>query len=138
MGDGNKAGLWAALKRPSAKYSLLTLLVVGFFSGIVDSAKNLLGIHSPSTVFAGIGENMGAGIGVGFAHGVGEELAADGDGVVAGGLGQLLGGQNGDGRLLFHRRVPIPRRIFHQHRQRYEGSQDEQVSRQHPRPARRY
>jgi cytochrome c-type protein NapC len=26
--------LWARLKRPSAKYSLLTLLVVGFFSGI--------------------------------------------------------------------------------------------------------
>ena len=28
--------------------------------------KSLLGIHSPSTVFAGIGKNMGAGIGVGF------------------------------------------------------------------------
>jgi cytochrome c-type protein NapC len=26
---------WSALKRPSAKYSLLTLLVVGFFSGII-------------------------------------------------------------------------------------------------------
>jgi cytochrome c-type protein NapC len=26
---------WSVLKRPSAKYSLLTLLVVGFFSGIV-------------------------------------------------------------------------------------------------------
>jgi cytochrome c-type protein NapC len=26
---------WAALRRPSAKYSLLTLLVVGFFGGIV-------------------------------------------------------------------------------------------------------
>ena len=26
---------WALLKRPSAKYSLLTLLVVGFFSGIL-------------------------------------------------------------------------------------------------------
>ncbi len=28
-------GLWVTLKRPSAKYSLLTLLVVGFFSGII-------------------------------------------------------------------------------------------------------
>ena len=28
-------GLWGTLKRPSAKYSLLTLLVVGFFSGII-------------------------------------------------------------------------------------------------------
>ena len=41
--------------------------ISGFFSGIVDGAKNLLGIHSPSTVFAGIGTNMGLGIGVGFA-----------------------------------------------------------------------
>ena len=30
-----KAGLWSMLKRPSAKYSLLSLLVVGFISGIV-------------------------------------------------------------------------------------------------------
>jgi len=28
-------GIWATLKRPSAKYSLLFLLVVGFFSGII-------------------------------------------------------------------------------------------------------
>ena len=35
------------------------------FSGIVDGAKPA-GIHSPSTVFAGIGENMGLGIGMGF------------------------------------------------------------------------
>ncbi len=34
MGDGNKTGLWATLKRPSAKYSLLTLLLVGFVSGV--------------------------------------------------------------------------------------------------------
>ncbi|MCK6404530.1 MAG: NapC/NirT family cytochrome c [Rhodocyclaceae bacterium] len=30
----NKSGFLAALRRPSAKYSLLTLLVVGFFSGV--------------------------------------------------------------------------------------------------------
>jgi cytochrome c-type protein NapC len=28
-------GMWSTLKRPSAKYSLLTLLVVGFFAGII-------------------------------------------------------------------------------------------------------
>jgi len=28
-------GLWATLKKPSAKYSLLALLLVGFFSGII-------------------------------------------------------------------------------------------------------
>jgi cytochrome c-type protein NapC len=31
----NSSGFWRMLRRPSAKYSLLTLLVVGFFSGIV-------------------------------------------------------------------------------------------------------
>ncbi len=30
-----KTGFWAILRRPSAKYSLLTLLVVGFIAGIV-------------------------------------------------------------------------------------------------------
>jgi cytochrome c-type protein NapC len=37
--DNNKPGLikrmWSTLKQPSAKYSLLTLLLVGFFSGII-------------------------------------------------------------------------------------------------------
>ena len=40
--------------------------VKGFFGGIVDGVKNFLGIHSPSRVFAGIGENMAAGLGVGW------------------------------------------------------------------------
>lgn len=38
MAEDNKGLIgrcWSALKQPSAKYSLLTLLVVGFFSGIV-------------------------------------------------------------------------------------------------------
>ena len=34
MADNEKSGLLAMLRRPSAKYSLLSLLVVGFFSGI--------------------------------------------------------------------------------------------------------
>lgn len=40
--------------------------VKGFFSGIVDSVLGFLGINSPSRVFAGIGENMAAGLGVGW------------------------------------------------------------------------
>lgn len=40
--------------------------VSNFVGGIVSNVKGVLGIHSPSRVFAGIGENMGAGIGVGF------------------------------------------------------------------------
>lgn len=34
--------------------------------GIVDGVKNMLGIHSPSTVFAGIGENMALGLAEGW------------------------------------------------------------------------
>ena len=30
-----KQGMWRFLRTPSAKYSLLTLLVVGFFAGII-------------------------------------------------------------------------------------------------------
>lgn len=37
-----------------------------FFGGIVDGVKGLLGIHSPSRVFADIGDNMAKGVGVGF------------------------------------------------------------------------
>ena len=38
MSKGNPGFIrrsWATLRRPSAKYSLLTLLFVGFFSGII-------------------------------------------------------------------------------------------------------
>ena len=33
---------------------------------VINGAKNVLGVHSASTVFAGIGGNMGLGLGVGF------------------------------------------------------------------------
>ncbi len=33
--ESGKQGLWATLRKPSAKYSLLGLLVVGFFGGII-------------------------------------------------------------------------------------------------------
>jgi|GEM_PF-2253620 hypothetical protein len=39
-----------------------------FFTGIVGGIKGLLGIRSPSKVFAGIGENMASGLGVGFSE----------------------------------------------------------------------
>ncbi len=40
--------------------------VSGFFGGIVDGVKGLLGINSPSRVFMGIGDNMALGLGEGF------------------------------------------------------------------------
>ena len=56
-------GLWEGIKSLG---SWIKEKVSGFFSGIVDSVKGLLGIHSPSRVFAGIGENMALGLGEGF------------------------------------------------------------------------
>ncbi|GBG04005.1 cytochrome c-type protein [Azospira sp. I13] len=35
MSENQKEGLWATLKKPSAKYSLFVLLAVGFVSGII-------------------------------------------------------------------------------------------------------
>lgn len=64
VGKNLIAGLWDGI------VSMGTWLweqIKEFFGGIVDGVKNFLGIHSPSTVFAGIGENMAAGIGEGFA-----------------------------------------------------------------------
>ncbi|WP_322354484.1 phage tail protein [Dehalococcoides sp.] len=63
IGKNIVSGLWDGIKSMG---NWIGEKISGFFSGIVDGAKNLLGIHSPSTVFAGIGENMGTGIGVGF------------------------------------------------------------------------
>lgn len=63
IGKNIVSGLWEGIKSMG---SWISDKISGFFSGIVDGAKSVLGIHSPSLVFAGIGENMGAGIGVGF------------------------------------------------------------------------
>jgi len=56
-------GLWEGIKSMA---SWLASKVKDFLSNIVKSAKKALGIASPSKVFAGIGENMGEGVGVGF------------------------------------------------------------------------
>lgn len=45
--------------------------VSNLFTGLVSWIKNLLGIHSPSTVFAGIGVNMAKGIGAGWQDTIG-------------------------------------------------------------------
>lgn len=46
--------------------------VSNLFTGLVDWIKKLLGIHSPSTVFAGIGTNMAKGIGAGWQDAIGD------------------------------------------------------------------
>lgn len=46
--------------------------VSNLFTGLVSWIKNLLGIHSPSRVFADIGQNMAAGIGDGWTSTIGD------------------------------------------------------------------
>ena len=56
-------GVWEGI---TALGSWLYDKVSSFFGGIVDGVKGMLGIHSPSRVFAGIGQNMALGLGQGF------------------------------------------------------------------------
>ena len=56
-------GLWEGI---SGAASWLWEKVSGWASSLVSGIKDFFGIHSPSTVFAEIGTNMGEGVGVGF------------------------------------------------------------------------
>lgn len=77
-------GLWEGI---SSAASWLRDKVTGWASSLVDGIKGFFGIHSPSTVFAEIGTNMGEGVGVGFGEsmdGVSADMTA-----AMGGAGQL-------------------------------------------------
>ncbi len=63
VGTNIVTGLWEGIKSMGA---WIQSKVTDFFGGIVDSVKGMLGIHSPSTVFAGIGGYMAQGLGIGF------------------------------------------------------------------------
>ena len=63
VGKNIVRGLWEGIK---AMASWIGDKVSGFVGGIVDGVKGMLGIHSPSRVFAGIGQNMALGLGQGF------------------------------------------------------------------------
>ena len=63
IGKNIVQGVWTGIQN---MISWFTNKVKSFFSGIVDSVLGFLGIHSPSRVFADIGENMAAGLGVGW------------------------------------------------------------------------
>lgn len=63
--DGIRQGVTEQWQRLKADVSNL-------FTGLVDWIKKLLGIHSPSTVFAGIGTNMAKGIGAGWQDTIGD------------------------------------------------------------------
>ena len=63
VGEDIVRGIWEGISNLG---SWLGDNVSGFFGDMVDGVKNFLGIHSPSTVFAGIGENMALGLGEGW------------------------------------------------------------------------
>lgn len=66
-------GLWEGIKSVG---DWLGQQISGFFGGIIDGAKKMLGIHSPSRVFAGIGENIGLGLAAGIRGSAGVVQAA--------------------------------------------------------------
>ena len=63
--DGIRKGITEQWERLKSDVSHL-------FTGLVDWIKKLLGIHSPSRVFADIGQNMAAGIGDGWTSTIGD------------------------------------------------------------------
>lgn len=69
MGSNLIKGLWQGI---SDAGTWLWDKISGFFGGVVDRIKDFFGIHSPSTLFAELGGNMGAGIGVGFEKAMGQ------------------------------------------------------------------
>lgn len=63
IGKNIVMGLWEGIK---AMASWIGEKVSGFVGGLVDGVKGVLGIHSRSRVFAGIGQNMALGLGQSF------------------------------------------------------------------------
>ncbi|WP_277669058.1 phage tail protein [Caproiciproducens galactitolivorans] len=77
-------GIWEGI---SGAASWLWDKITGFFGGVVDGIKNFLGIHSPSTVFADIGDNMALGVGEGFSGSM-DGVSGDMQGAI-GGAGKI-------------------------------------------------
>lgn len=63
IGKNIVQGLWNGIQ---SMVGWIKDKVSGFVGGLVSGAKNLLGIHSPSTVFADMGKNMALGLGEGW------------------------------------------------------------------------
>nr|WP_228725097.1 phage tail protein [Caproicibacter fermentans] len=73
IGNNIVSGIWQGI---AGMKDWIYAKVRDFFGGIVDSVKGLLGIHSPSTVFAGIGGFMAQGLGQGFSKAM-NDVSAD-------------------------------------------------------------
>ncbi len=92
-------GLWEGI---SSQWETMKKNFGDLFGGLVKWIKDLLGIKSPSTVFAGIGTNLAVGLGNGFARAF-DGIERDIAGAVGGlrtsvqlgglGVGSMAGGQ---------------------------------------------
>lgn len=67
VGESLIKGIWEGIKKAG---TWLWDKVSGFFNDLIGDIKDLLGIHSPSTVFAGFGKFMAQGLGIGFGDGM--------------------------------------------------------------------
>ena len=67
IGKNLLSGIWKGIQEAG---TWLWEQISGFFSGLLDDIKGLFGIHSPSTVFAGLGKFMAQGLGIGFGDGM--------------------------------------------------------------------
>ena len=67
VGESLIKGIWEGIKKAG---TWLWDKVSGFFNDLIGDIKDLLGIHSPSTVFAGFGKFMAQGLGEGFGSGM--------------------------------------------------------------------
>ena len=65
--------IWEGIKSVA---NWLSQQVTGFFSNVINDVKNFLGIHSPSSVFMDIGENIGLGLAEGIRNTAGIVQAA--------------------------------------------------------------
>lgn len=63
IGKNIVLGIWDGI---SSMWSWITDKVGGFFGGLVDGVKDLLGIHSPSRVFADLAQYIPQGVAVGI------------------------------------------------------------------------
>lgn len=86
-------GVWEGIEGQAETFKAN---IEAFFTGIVDGVKEALGIKSPSTVFADIGENMAAGLGEGFADEI-NQVGRDVQAATAGLSGQASMAVNGSG-----------------------------------------
>ena len=68
VGSNLVEGLWNGI---NDKFDWITGKIRTWVGNVLDFFKNLLGIHSPSTVFEGYGEDMAEGLAIGYMNGIG-------------------------------------------------------------------